>query len=185
MYAHQRAVAIEWMNRAVEIARRPPYEQPERWKAWEARIERVKASEEGVYTAAIRYSLMPKLTSLSSASATTRPTWARRPSSGRRATSPPDGAWPASVGAIDADILPVPPVDPSTGESYRMEHRDGRLFIYSIGPNRQDEHGEYNAKRWEKGWADDVGAIGWDVDRRRQPAPASQDESGNETPGAP
>jgi hypothetical protein len=178
MFDHQRAVALEWMNRAVAIARRPLHEQPRLWEAWDRSIERVKYSDEGVYTALFAYSLMPKLTSAGSAfghyhadlGATAILLAAERH---RRKT----GAWPEAPAAIDRDILPDPPADPFTGEGFRMEHRDGRLLIYSIGPNGQDEHGEYDAKQWEKGWADDVGAIGWDVNRRREPATQEDEES--------
>ena len=60
-----------------------------------------------------------------------------------------------------------------------MEHRDGQLFIYSIGPNRKDEHGAYDPKRWLKGGPDDVGASTWDVPlRRRGPSPTDKPGSG-------
>jgi hypothetical protein len=177
MFDHQRAVALEWMNRAVAIARRPLPEQPERWKAWEENIDRVRASKEGVYTALFAYSLMPKLTSFSSAfahyqgdlGATAILLAAERH---RRKTS----AWPVSLAAIDRDILPDAPVDPCSGRDYRMEHHDGQIVIYSIGPNGEDEQGEYDPKQWDKGWADDVGAIGWDVNLRRRPAPPHDEE---------
>ncbi len=55
-----------------------------------------------------------------------------------------------------------------------MEHRDGRLFIYSIGPNHKDEHGVFEPKKWTTGGPDDIGAIGWDVDRRRRPAASEE-----------
>jgi hypothetical protein len=43
-----------------------------------------------------------------------------------------------------------------------MEHRDGQLVIYSIGPDLKDERGAYDPKRWMKGGPDDVGSRGWD-----------------------
>jgi hypothetical protein len=49
-----------------------------------------------------------------------------------------------------------------------MEHRDGRLIIYSLGPDLKDQHGAYDPKRWMKGGPDDVGTTGWDKDQRRQ-----------------
>ena len=73
-----------------------------------------------------------------------------------------------SVAAIDASLLPDPPLDPFTGQPYHIEHREGRLFVYSIGPNLRDEHGDYNYRKWGTKFAnqDDVGAIGWDVELR-------------------
>jgi hypothetical protein len=49
-----------------------------------------------------------------------------------------------------------------------MNHRDGKLVIYSIGQNCKDEHGEYDRKRWLMGDLDDVGAVAWDVSLRGQ-----------------
>ena len=37
-----------------------------------------------------------------------------------------------------------------------MEQRDGQLVIYSIGPNRKDEHGAFEQRRWLQGGFDDV-----------------------------
>jgi hypothetical protein len=76
------------------------------------------------------------------------------------------GDWPASIAAIEGDILPDPPLDPYSGQAFRMEHRDGQLVVYSIGPNHKDEHGAFDGKRWLDGGPDDVGATAWDVGRR-------------------
>jgi hypothetical protein len=85
------------------------------------------------------------------------------------------GAWPESIAAIDRKILPYPPADPFTGDDYRMEHRDGRLLVYSIGPNRKDEHGAFDLKKSTTGGPDDDAAIAWDVDLRRQPPPEGEE----------
>jgi hypothetical protein len=79
------------------------------------------------------------------------------------------GVWPASIAAIDAEILPAPPVDPFSGQAFRMEHSDGQIVIYSVGPNGKDEHGAFDPKRWQSGGPDDVGAVAWDVELRGRP----------------
>jgi hypothetical protein len=172
-FAYQQALALEWMNAAVAIGRRPAAERPALWKAWEAEPMRVKGSWLGIYTATLPLLLMPALSSSSSAhsryqcelGATAILMAAERH---RRKA----GDWPASIEAIDPSILPGAPVDPYSGRAFRMERRDGRLFIYSIGPNRKDEHGAYDPRKWTKGTTDDdVGAVGWDVSLRRQPHP--------------
>ncbi len=56
-----------------------------------------------------------------------------------------------------------------------MEHRDGRLVVYSIGANREDEHGAYEPRLGTSGVMDDVGAAGWDVSLRRQTALAKDE----------
>ena len=50
-----------------------------------------------------------------------------------------------------------------------MEYLDGKLKIYSIGPNGKDEHGAYEPLRSAKGGADDIGTAAWDPKLRRQP----------------
>jgi hypothetical protein len=172
-FDHQRAVALEWMNEAVAIARRPAAERPALWAAWEAKRDRFRRSRFGIYAAPLPLLLMPALFTASSAysryqcelGATAVLLAAERH---RRKA----GDWPASIEAIDPGILPGAPVDPYSGRAFRMERRDGRLFIYSIGPNRKDEHGAYDPRKWTKGTTDDdVGAVGWDVPLRPQSPP--------------
>jgi hypothetical protein len=78
------------------------------------------------------------------------------------------GQWPASIAAIDKSILPIVPLDPYSGGPFRMSRNDGKLLIYSIGPNRKDEGGVYEPERLTKGERDDVGAYAWVVSERRQ-----------------
>jgi hypothetical protein len=78
------------------------------------------------------------------------------------------GSWPTSIATIDPAIIDRLPVDPYSGRSFCMRHRDGQLLIYSIGSNLQDENGAYDPKRWQEKVRDDVGAAGWDVPLRRQ-----------------
>lgn len=81
------------------------------------------------------------------------------------------GDWPASIAAIDRGILPSAPVDAFSGKPFRMEHRDGRLIIYSVGPNRKDEHGAFDRRLWMSKGPDDVAAAAWDVPLRKRPPP--------------
>jgi hypothetical protein len=78
------------------------------------------------------------------------------------------GKWPVSIKEIDSSLLASAPVDPFTGKPFHLEYRNGRLTIYSFGPNGADDHGEFDRKRWTNGGPDDVGARGWDVHLRRQ-----------------
>jgi hypothetical protein len=167
----QQAIALEWMNEAVAISRRPASEHRSLWVDWDAKIIGVQQTRFGKFTAILPILLVPGTNAASGAfsrvqgalGATAILIAAERQ---RRRT----GHWPASIKAIDPSIMPSPPVDPFTGESFRLEHRDGQLFIYSIGPNGKDEHGAYDLKRWPKGVSDDVGARAWDVNLRRQVA---------------
>jgi hypothetical protein len=85
-------------------------------------------------------------------------------------TSATAGDWPAAIAAIDPGILPNAPVDSYSGQAFRLKRRDGQILIYSIGPDRKDEHRAFDPKHWMNGGPDDVGACAWDVPQRRQPA---------------
>lgn len=164
----QRAIGLEWMNRAVAISRRPAPERAELWAAWEADLDRVRKSQVGIFEAMLPLLLMPGLRASGAAfsrheaelGATAILLAAERH---RRKT----GGWPLSIAAIDPSLLPDAPLDPFTGQPFRLEHRDGRLFIHSIGPNLRDERGAYEPRRWMQGGPDDVGATGFDVLLRR------------------
>jgi hypothetical protein len=167
----QQAVALEWMNEAVSISRRPVFQQRDLWAAWGTKIAAVAGSGLGRFRAILPLLLVPGASAASMAAgrvqselgATAILIAAERH---RRRT----GKWPASIKEIDSSILPTPPVDPFTGEPFHLEHRDGQLFIYSIGPNGKDEHGAHDPKRRMSGGPDDVGARAWDVKLRGLPA---------------
>ncbi len=170
-FDQQLAVALERMTQAVAIARRPVAEQPALWREWQADAERVKKKPFAVYTELLPMLLSPAVATASSGLFRYQTDLAGNAvlvaaERHRRKT----GKWPTAVAAIDPTILPSAPVDPFSGESFRMEHRDGQLFVYSIGPNGQDEHGAYEPKRWMEGGPDDAGGRGWDVSLRGQPA---------------
>ncbi|MDG3004497.1 hypothetical protein [Paludisphaera mucosa] len=175
-WGHLRASLLEWSNELLAIL-----DQPERdWLAavmdWETRSARESSRWrflDPMKLLAGTFRLMPsfvfqqlqrraELRSLAVVIAAERH---------RLAT----GAWPASLAEIPASILPEPPTDPCTGQPLRMERFDGGLRVYSVGPNRLDEHGVDIYKSWQLRWRgiapnDDVGATGWDVGRRGLPA---------------
>jgi hypothetical protein len=175
MFENQLAVEIEWMNEIVAIARRPPVERQPLWKAWEAEVDQVRHSRFGYATATLPLLLTPAIRATASAlsryqaelgSAAILLAAERH----RRKT----GAWPASIAEIDPAILSDPPLDPYTGEPFRMERVEGQVIVHSIGPNLKDERGAYDPKRWNDEVLDDVGARAWDVSLRRQPAPSQR-----------
>jgi hypothetical protein len=172
----QRAVGLEWMNAAVAIERQPVAERPALWKAWDAEVTRVKGSRHGVFTAMLPLLLVPSISSTNPAFASYRGELGATAillaaERHRRKT----GAWPASIADIDRGILPNPPLDLFSGRAFLMERRDGKLFIHSIGPNRKDEHGAYDPKKWTTLGPDDIGAVAWDVNLRRQSFPGEND----------
>ena len=175
-FDYQIAVYLEWMNKAVSIVQAPAAEQPPRWKAWQANVDAVRRTQIGLYTATLPILLCPGLeasgTALSRYQADLGATAILIAAERHRRKT---GAWPASIEAIDPSILRDAPVDPYSGQPFRMEKGDGMLVIHSIGPNGKDERGDYDPKRWPKGGRDDVGARAWDAALRRRPA----DQSGS------
>ena len=170
MFDNQRAVALEWLNQAVDIARRPPSRQHRLWTAWQAEVDRVRAQparrlhvdaawpvDGGLFHARVGPFPLP-----SRFGATAILLAAER----HRCKT---GEWPATIATIDPDALRIPPVDPYSGQPFHLVHRDGQLLVYSVGKNLKDEHGAYEPKRWREGRLDDVGTAAWDVPRRRQP----------------
>jgi hypothetical protein len=170
LFDNYRAVSLEWMNAAVAIARQPPAARPALWKAWDAEVLRVRKSRPGVVAAAAALLLasvvVPAATAHARYHAELGSTAILLAAERHRRKA---GAWPASVAAIDRAILPDPPVDPYSGRDFRLEHRDGQLLVYSIGPDGKDGHGAYNPRGWMRGGPDDVGTGAWDVPLRRRP----------------
>jgi hypothetical protein len=171
----QWALGLGWMNDAAAIARRPTSEQRALWTQWDTKIAAFHGGVLKRLTAFLPLELVPAMSSAGSAflrsqaelGATAILIAAERQ---RRAT----GKWPASIDEIDPTILPEAPADPFCGKPFHVAYRNGQFFVYSIGPNGKDEHGEFDPKRWLNGARDDIGAKAWDVDRRRQPPAQSK-----------
>ena len=173
----QRAISLDSMTKAVAIARQPARKRQALWEVWEADRDRIMGDPLGRFTGSLAHAVTPALTAASTAfsryetelGASAILLAAERH---RRKV----GSWPEAVATIDRAILASAPADPFSGRSYRIEQRDGRLFVYSIGPNGQNEHGEYNPRTWMREGPDDVGASAWDVSLRKQPFTATNDD---------
>jgi hypothetical protein len=170
-YAQQRAVMLEWLTDGLKIARRPDAERFVLWDQWENRIKAVQATWHGKFTSTIPLLLTPALAAVSHAQ--TRYHCDLQSTSLLIAAERhrlKTGAWPSSVRDIEMSLLPKIPIDPFDGQPMRMEHHDGQIFVYSVGFNRQDNHGAFDPRRWMNG-PYDVGTSAWDVALRRQRAP--------------
>jgi hypothetical protein len=169
MFDNQRATALEWMNEAVAIARRPASERAPLWASWQARIDKVRYSRLGLFTSTLPLLLVPGVSAFNSADlrnqANLGATAILLAAERHRRKS---GDWPASIDAIAANLLPIRPIDPHTGQPFRLEVRDGQISIYSVGSNLINEHGAYEPKRMREGARDDVGTSGWDLSLRRK-----------------
>jgi hypothetical protein len=173
MFDNQQAVALEWTNSMVDIIRQPDPKRPPLVTAWQAEFDRVRRGKLAPWTATLPMLMIPAFSVLVTAESRYHcllGSMAILLAAERHRLKA--GDWPGSIAAIDPGILAVAPVDPFTGQAFRMERRDGQLLIYSVGPNQKDEHGTVDPTRWMKDGPDDYGTGAWDVTfRRRSPGP--------------
>jgi hypothetical protein len=175
--AWQQVLTLEWANELAAIPGRPTPEWLPAVAEWQARFEARKARVgSGFGVLAFRLAPTP---------ANTFEAWmSRRAYLGAAAVllaaerrRVQTGDWPAAPAEIPAGTL----LDPYTGEPFRMRHAEGRLRVYSPGPNLKDEGGAYDLKTWkDKIGKDDVGAYAYDPELRGRPA---VDAEGPEPPG--
>ncbi len=172
-FENQMALALEFMNEAVAIAALPAHERGPRWDAWEDWIEDERAEWHAYWSKTLPILMTPacqagdlahrryeaELGSMVVLLAAERHRLRH-------------GDWPVSIEAIEDDLLPQMPLDPFSGEVFRLHRPEGRFVVASIGPNGQDDGGEYEPRAWPQGGPDDVGSVAWDVDLRGQPPPA-------------
>ena len=166
----QQALALEWMNDAVAITHRPTSDQLALWSAWDSKISSFRKRGMNQFTSTLPILLTPAANSAAHAylrSQADLGSMAILIAAERQRHS--SGQWPASIKEIDPGILKEAPLDPFNGQPFHFEHRDGQLFVYSVGPNRSDDHGKYDSKQWLRSGLDDVGSRAWDVNLRRQP----------------
>ena len=62
MFDNQRALGLEWMNRLVALARRPPFERSTPLQAWQAEVDRVRKTWFAPYFAALPVLMTPAAT---------------------------------------------------------------------------------------------------------------------------
>jgi hypothetical protein len=167
-FDYQRALALEWSNELIAIAKRPA---AERGPLREAFLERTQAVERSWWNrpiATLATLFVPTTAKIDLAHARYQAKLgasvllvaAERQ---RRRT----GAWPDSIAAIDPSILPQAPLDPFAGGAYRYAVEADGLVVWSIGPNGRDDGGEDDKKTWRRGGPDDSSARAWEPKLRR------------------
>lgn len=171
-----RATALEFMNDAVRIARKPLRERAADWAAYDAAFEACEQKKlfdaQGERIATL---LVPPLEQVRNSDtfrqvligATITLVAAER----HRIKT---GRWPESIGAIDKSILTEPPIDPFSGKPILTVARGGKFFAYSVSFNGIDDHAAFAAKPRTPGPYDD-GWFALDVELRGKPPAASQE----------
>ncbi len=182
----QKGVSLEWTTEALAVARGPAAGHRAFWDALDDRVRKATKNPILVYGMVIPGLMMPGLHAGDQAITRMR---SEMTALGLLLAAERHrikvGRWPSSVGEIDRSILPNAPADPFTGRPFLMVHREGRLTIYSVGPDLKDGGGAYDRKNWPKSPLDDLGVSGWDLELRGQsPPPESQDAVGRPGFGA-
>src|SRR4029450_12841071 len=138
---NQRAVGLEWMNGLVAIAREPRFQRSTLCEIWKAKVERVTKSRLGPYVATLPLLMVPAIRvsekGFSRYQGGLGPMAILLAAERQRGKT---GDWPASIAAIDPAILADPPVDPFSGECYRLDRADGEVLVHSLCPHLTDAH---------------------------------------------
>jgi hypothetical protein len=78
--------------------------------------------------------------------------------------------WPETLQALVPTFLPEVPVDPYDRKPLRYKQLPDGVLIYSIGPDRRDNGGNVDRKKYAAAGTD-LGMQLWNVDKRRQVPP--------------
>jgi hypothetical protein len=78
------------------------------------------------------------------------------------------GRLPDSIADLRPKYLPAHPADPYTGEPLLHRREPNRFAVYSTGPDRVDDGGQFDRERSNEPGTD-LGVTLWDVPHRRQP----------------
>jgi hypothetical protein len=172
---HNQALALEQMNEAVEIAKRPLPDQLELWEQSSSR-KRSSATVPSL-TNALAVLLNPFGDHVANAYQRTRAQFrvgqAVAACERFRMTN---GRWPARLEDLTPAYVASPLVDPYDGKPLRMAQTKGGISIYAVGSDRKDDGGRFHPKNSPlppnyplRGY--DIGMRLWNVDQRRQPRP--------------
>ncbi len=114
-FDQQQAVALEWMNEAVAISRRPEDERPALWSQWGAIIDQARQSPLERYTAMIPILFTPGVPAASIASSRYQTDLRQRDPPGRRAPAPEVGC----LAVVDRRDRPINPAEPTRRSVFR------------------------------------------------------------------
>jgi hypothetical protein len=173
-FRHNRALMLELMNQACEIAALPVQEQRVRWQALERQMESDRETRIKQLAGTLVYLLAPAISSAGEAEI-------RRVSQlnsmivllaaeRHRITQ---GDWPKSVDALKP-FLPGGriPIDPYANQPILIRRVEDGFLAYSTSLDRTDDGGQIDDIRRYQDPGQDLGFRLWDVDHRGLPADA-------------
>jgi hypothetical protein len=163
---------ISFMNEAVEIAKLPPGEQPDKFQALNTKA----AAMRGMRTA-LATMMMPAVAKVVDA-------YHRSQADLRCAVAAlaleryrqANKRWPDSLDQLVPKFLSAVPVDPYDRKALRYKRLSDGALVYSVGPDGNDDGGNYDRRNYAAPGTD-IGFQLWDVDKRRQPAPSPKQEA--------
>ncbi len=164
------ALMLSMLNQAVEIARRPPPEQPSGWAEWTKSVEPPKDAGSpslGFIAHATMASIVP------AGRATFRITGQLRSGVVLVAAErhrQAHGDLPGTIEAIDPKFLPRRPIDPFDGRPIKLRAFEDGVSVYSVGRDGIDDGGTFG-RLSERDPGYDIGSRLWKVEQRRQPPP--------------
>jgi hypothetical protein len=169
-YRRNQAVALRFMNRAVEIAKKPFDEQAPFWVQWNADLTALKADRLKALSHSLVLLLLPaveaawkadqRVTSvLQSCTAAVACERYRRN----------EGRWPGELADLVPMYLPAVPTDPYTGKPLYSKRTEDGLLVYGLGEDKADDGGNLSPRGLTTSGFD-VGARLFDVAKRSMPA---------------
>jgi hypothetical protein len=155
---YNHAAALRFLSRQIEIADLPAQEWMPRWKQLEQETEKkpwlVRLLAKGLPRNSDIYVLnQAKLRCAAAALAMERFRVAKC-------------RWPHTLAELTPQFLKEVPLDPYDGQPLRLVRKQGRMVIYTLGADGQDNGGNLEEKPLEPG--SDTGFRLWDVDQRRR-----------------
>lgn len=167
-FRHNQCLTLESLNRAVEIAKLPVVDQPERWKIWEREATRSSGM------AAKAAGMMASLMTPAMAAATKSYLWNRATLNAAIVMVAAERfrianhRWPLSADELVPTFLRHHVLDPFTKAPIRILPFKAGIIVYSVGPDGTDDGGTFKTRALS---GTDVGYRLWNVDaRRRSPA---------------
>jgi hypothetical protein len=173
-HRYNQGLSLEFMNKAVEIAKKRVEEQPGLWEQWKLEAKPPSwpvARAIGTTT----YLLIPAEANAAQAYVRSRAALA----CGQVMVAAEryrirHGRWPDSIDDLSPEFLAKVPLDPFDAKPIRMQKTEEGLLFYSVGPDRQDDGGKLEA-RYRGSPGTDFGLRLWELDRRRV-APDAESE---------
>jgi hypothetical protein len=170
---HNQGLALDIMNRAVEIAKRPSPEQSPLWDKWAAEFR--ESSGIARYFGMLAHMLAPAGESMGQACQRSRAILSvGQVMAACERYRLGNTTWPETLDQLVPIYLSEIPQDPFDGKPLRMLRTKEGLTIYSVGKDLKDDGGKFHRSNAAlPGY--DVGFRLWNLELRR--APSSEDDA--------